>query len=214
MPRRRSDIDRELNALYDQVPELDCKGHCHHSCGPIKMSARERQRLAQAGHKVSDYQTMLAKAQADPAHAAEHLTCNLLDPDTRKCRAYELRPMICRVWGSSDALPCPYGCQPKDEQPRLSEDQTVELMDASVAAGGESAEMRTKKYAPSTFALRPGAPVTPHATAVAQALLIRTITGDERVLQTEAATADLPRDTTAIKRYGALGDRADQHRHH
>lgn len=212
MPRRRSDIDRKLNALYEQVPELDCKGLCHHSCGPIRMSARERQRLAQAGHKVTDHQTMVAKAANDPANADDHLTCDLLDPDTRKCRAYELRPMICRVWGSSDALPCPYGCAPKDGQPRLTEAQTANLVDATMKSGGESIDLRTKSPAISAFTLRPDATATPHSTAVAQALLIRTITGDGRVLQAEAATADLPRNTTALKRYGALGDRADQNR--
>jgi hypothetical protein len=32
--------------------------------------------------------------------------------ETQRCRVYEIRPMICRLWGLVKGMPCPYGCRP------------------------------------------------------------------------------------------------------
>lgn len=31
----------------------------------------------------------------------------------RRCGVYEVRPLICRLWGIIESLPCPYGCVPE-----------------------------------------------------------------------------------------------------
>jgi Fe-S-cluster containining protein len=87
---------RNLDALYAEMPTLDCKGKCAESCGPIVMSRVEWARLTETvGYEP--------KGTAD-------LTCPLLDGE--RCSVYAIRPTICRLWGMVEAMPCEWGCQP------------------------------------------------------------------------------------------------------
>lgn len=113
-PRR---IDQRLQELYDQIPALDCQGFCADSCGPIDLSVRECARMEQAsGHKLG----------------CVGISCNMLTED-RKCSVYELRPMICRIWGVSESLPCHYGCKPERY---LSDYECAMLIAESLKVGG------------------------------------------------------------------------------
>lgn len=85
-----------LDALYGLVPDIECKGLCFESCGFIGLSLAERERLRAAGL---------------PVPSLEQHPCPLLDFAGR-CSAYELRPMICRLYGTTPSLRCPYGCEP------------------------------------------------------------------------------------------------------
>ena len=38
-----------LDAFYATLPSVNCKGECWNSCGPIKVSPLEEQRLAERG---------------------------------------------------------------------------------------------------------------------------------------------------------------------
>jgi hypothetical protein len=93
-PRRQ---DRELDALYATLPKLDCQGYCHESCGPIGMSVRERARIVERARK--------------PVTCDAHASCSMLAE--RRCGVYEIRPMVCRLWGVVRSMPCPYGCRPE-----------------------------------------------------------------------------------------------------
>ena len=42
--------------------------------------------------------------------------------------------MLCRLWGTSEELPCPFGCKPAG--PRLSAEQEFALFVYSLAVGG------------------------------------------------------------------------------
>lgn len=88
--------DPDVEALWDIVPTINCKGLCQAACTGIGMSQREWNMLDAAGHGDIGYD-----------ENTEH--CNKLGA-FGQCTIYELRPMICRVWGASEALPCPYGC--------------------------------------------------------------------------------------------------------
>lgn len=44
--------------------------------------------------------------------------------------------MLCRLWGTTEELPCPYGCQP--DRPRLTAEQEFALFVYSLAVGGGS----------------------------------------------------------------------------
>jgi hypothetical protein len=98
MPNSRRQ-DRELDALYATLPKLVCQGYCSASCGPIATSARERARIETTAHR--------ALTAEDPGP-----TCSMLTAD-RRCSVYEIRPMICRLWGLVQRMPCPYGCRPE-----------------------------------------------------------------------------------------------------
>jgi hypothetical protein len=101
MPADRS---ARMQAIYDQVPDIPgCKGNCWISCGPAGMTPWEHRRLALAGHDITPDE-----------QARKWITdfwCEALGPDGR-CLAYRLRPLICRLWGTVDWLPCPWGCRP------------------------------------------------------------------------------------------------------
>lgn len=122
--------DAQLEALYAQVPELDCKGLCHTSCGVIEASVRERERMQEAGVRLPYLDEFL-----EMDRAGLEISCPALTEDKR-CGVYEVRPMICRLWGTTDSMPCPYGCEPVDGEGLIEEPGGFELLAKSMEAGG------------------------------------------------------------------------------
>ena len=99
--------DERLAAIYDRIPAIDCKGACHTSCGPVGASAYERQRLAERGVSLLSLRralTLLAVGKSPD--------CPALTPLGR-CSVYDVRPLICRLWGVVEDMPCTYGCVPE-----------------------------------------------------------------------------------------------------
>lgn len=94
---RRSEQAAALAAVYDQIPAIDCLGLCHRSCGPIRMTQLEHDTIQQR-HGVDIPQTGMA-------------TCPALTILNR-CAVHPDRPVVCRLWGIVDSLPCPHGCRP------------------------------------------------------------------------------------------------------
>jgi Fe-S-cluster containining protein len=119
-------MDAELRKLYDQIPAIpDCDGRCWTSCGPIDMSDRERQRIRQAGYRITPWQ--------DARAWRETYYCEALTGD-RRCAVYEMRPLVCRLWGAVEGMPCVYGCVP--EGGYLSDRDGMRLVAASQRIGG------------------------------------------------------------------------------
>ncbi len=116
MPNHRRQ-DRELDALYAQLPAIACQGLCHDSCGPIDMSVRERARIIE---------------RAGPVTCGPGASCSMLTAQ-RRCGVYDIRPTICRLWGLMRALRCPYGCEP---QRWLSDAEAVALIVEADRIGG------------------------------------------------------------------------------
>lgn len=90
-----------LAAVYARIPKMiDCDGSCDLACGPVvqggMMTPYEYQRLADVPRIDHENPT----------------TCTLLDAAGR-CSAYELRPFICRLWGTTPEMRCPKGCVPE-----------------------------------------------------------------------------------------------------
>lgn len=126
MSLTRSQMDAELQELYDQIPAIpDCDGRCWTSCGPIGMSDRERQKIRQAGVRITPYE----KAMASP----ERYWCEALTREKR-CLIYALRPIVCRLWGAVEGMPCVYGCIP--EGGWLSDAEGFRLVAESLRIGG------------------------------------------------------------------------------
>ncbi|MDA8320425.1 MAG: YkgJ family cysteine cluster protein [Actinomycetota bacterium] len=125
---RRTDIDAALQDLYDQVPAIPgCQGKCWVSCGPIEMSDRERQRARHAGYRITD-----------PREATRMIDTYWCEALTREglCAIYDLRPLSCRLWGTTEGMPCPHGCQPERW---LTDDQAFALVTESLIIGGAAA---------------------------------------------------------------------------
>ena len=109
-----------LAALYTQVPNLNCIGLCHQSCGPIDMGPAEQDATATAGIRVPR-----AFADRDIVNICPALSI------LGQCRIYQARPMICRLWGAVEGMPCPHGCRPADGQLLTDEQGWVLLRAAS-----------------------------------------------------------------------------------
>lgn len=122
-------VDAELEALYSQVPDVGCKGLCTDACGPVDGGIRERARMARAGVKLPPVREAIRKM----ASTRGNYECPALVDG--RCSTYAVRPFICRAWGASEDLPCPYGCRPADGQPLLTSAQTLHLLDAAYKAG-------------------------------------------------------------------------------
>ncbi|MDX6649702.1 MAG: uncharacterized protein QOJ97_1653 [Solirubrobacteraceae bacterium] len=97
---QRAAIEAKLGALYAELPALECKGRCVDSCLSIDMTPAERNRLRRAG-----------APEIPPLEPLSEEPCPLLE--NGRCTVHELRPLICRLWGLTENMVCPYGCIPK-----------------------------------------------------------------------------------------------------
>jgi Fe-S-cluster containining protein len=96
----RGELHRELAKVYAQVPAVDCRGACWDTCTRFPVSRLENRRLwRETGREI------------EPPGMPPHPPCPLLT-NLGQCSAYAIRPLICRVWGSSVLFPCNYGCVP------------------------------------------------------------------------------------------------------
>lgn len=121
-PNRR----RLLDALYAQVPGIDCRGLCWGSCGPIEMSSAERRRIAAAGYDIPP-------ATPEMLAGDRPIYCPALGAG-RRCAVYDIRPMICRLWGVSVDMPCMHGCRPGRY---LTREESMGLLAAASDAAGD-----------------------------------------------------------------------------
>jgi Fe-S-cluster containining protein len=130
MSPTRSQRDVALQAIYDRIPSIpDCQGRCWISCGPIDMSDRERQKIRQAGYKITPRDIAIAHPGT--------FYCDALTEEKR-CAVYESRPLVCRLWGAVENMRCPYGCQPEWW---LSDDEAYAMILESMRAGGGRYEL-------------------------------------------------------------------------
>jgi Fe-S-cluster containining protein len=118
--------ERRLQALYDTLPTVECKGLCWEACGLIIATAlEERKMLQMAGHGLS---------------CSHELTCDYLTPE-RRCGVYAARPLICRLYGVSEGLLCPHGCIPTAVVPKSEVNGMIRLV-RSLGGGLVTAEIR------------------------------------------------------------------------
>jgi Fe-S-cluster containining protein len=96
MTRNLQEQAKALDALYAELPTIDCQGRCSSSCGPINMTEPEWRRIQlRLGHTPR----------------AVSMTCPMLVRE--RCSVYAIRPLICRLWGIVERMPCPWGCKPE-----------------------------------------------------------------------------------------------------
>jgi Fe-S-cluster containining protein len=175
----RSAVLAELDALYAELPSLECRGLCWHSCGPIDMSIAERERIAERGVVIEGYTREAAEQYRATGTVAP---CPALGP-FRTCGVHDIRPMICRLWGSTETMRCPHGCRPSRE---LSEAEQLAFLERSRAIGGSE-----ESVLPGYLAELAGDPAT-------RPLLLRYMQGDASVE---------PELMAALRRRNRRGDR-------
>lgn len=98
--------------MYALAPEVNCKGLCWSSCTEaLPVSRLEHGRLADLGYRLPVPATLAWEAAADDHRAM----CPALNPQTRRCEAYEARLLICRTYGGIAGATCKHGCAPEPD---------------------------------------------------------------------------------------------------
>jgi len=101
-----------VDELYERLPTIECQRKCAaHACTPIAMRRVEWDRIVST------------LGFAPQVH--DRRKCALLNP-LGQCNVYDLRPFVCRLYGLTKELACPYGCQPERW---LSKDEMRALFD-------------------------------------------------------------------------------------
>lgn len=118
-------IGREarMQALYAELPTIECKRLCRQCCGPV----------VQAGALTPLEFDRLAGIAPSPVDPKDFMACSMLNGETGECRVYDLRPLICRLWGTVPSMRCPFGCQPSRW---LTEDESRAFMRRAEEIGG------------------------------------------------------------------------------
>lgn len=101
--------NEKLDKIYKKLPKLNCKGKCVASCSLIKIGDLERKRIEKVvgkDHFIKD-SDMLDFVQNNPP---DTWICALLKEG--KCTVYNIRPLICRLFGLVEKMRCPFGCVP------------------------------------------------------------------------------------------------------
>lgn len=115
---------QRLEALYAELPHVACQQKCRECCGPV----------IQAGALSPLEFERLAGIPPSPVDPKDFMACSMLNGETGLCRVYDLRPMICRLWGVTENMRCPYGCEPDRW---LTEAEGREYLKRAEAIGGE-----------------------------------------------------------------------------
>lgn len=109
----------QIDAITATLPTLDCQKQCQECCGPIAMSGIEWRRIVQR----------LGYAP----NGDDSLICPMLCRDSGLCRVYDIRPLICRLWGLVKDMACPFGCEP---QRWLTDDEAHDYLRRVARIGG------------------------------------------------------------------------------
>ncbi|AZM47873.1 hypothetical protein DMB38_20610 [Streptomyces sp. WAC 06738] len=128
-----------LDALYRSLPRMECKGRCASACGPVPLSPLERQRIRERGFPWVDGRVVTL-----PLGQKGGTTCSALDVEGGRCRIYEDRPLICRIWGVVKSLECPWGCVP--EGGHLDDTEGLRLVNLSLWYGGSPLAIEPGRY--------------------------------------------------------------------
>lgn len=97
----------DLQAIYDELPAVQCKGRCADACTVIDATELERAVIAEAGHALGP--RIPHRIHLQMIEAGNHQRCPNLGP-VNNCLVYERRPLVCRSFGSWRTSACEHGC--------------------------------------------------------------------------------------------------------
>lgn len=114
----------KIDALLSGLPSFQCKEGCYDCCGPVQLSRLEYTRCVQASGRTAKE----VRQQMQSNLKQGIYECPLLDPKTKKCAVYTVRPAICRLFGVvKGELLCPHGYAPESAA-LLSDEQAREIL--------------------------------------------------------------------------------------
>lgn len=104
---------RVLNEIYDALPSVDCKGLCWTTCSFINITPIEQLNIEEnIGRPVETVLVplVIGKGVTPIIKPVGDDKCPFLV--MKRCSIYASRPLICRVYGTAEGLPCRHGCTP------------------------------------------------------------------------------------------------------
>jgi hypothetical protein len=104
-----------LEEIYKNLPAIACQGKCQSCCTVIGLAPVEKSFLHQNG---------IGLPIARYSEEYDHLMCSYLTQAGR-CKIHVHKPLICRLWGLTETMPCPFGCQPERV---ISQQESIDLM--------------------------------------------------------------------------------------
>lgn len=121
---------QKIRELYDTLPAIECQGKCWNFCAGIYTTPAENNAIRRRkGVRIPEPHEAFGNRMVNlgmPRQWASDVMqnpmaiggvigkepCPLLDRISHRCNGYQVRPMICRLWGLTERMKCPHGCQP------------------------------------------------------------------------------------------------------
>ena len=103
------------NATIDQSPCNGCTGCMHRCTAGIALTRAEYEGIQARLQRVplAERLRVLGQDKIQPwpgdSCGATYTACRFLDLNSGRCLVYEARPLICRLFGHVEWLPCPIG---------------------------------------------------------------------------------------------------------
>lgn len=85
----------QFRQLYREIPTMQCIAGCTDCCGPVPLTEYEAKRLGVEGSFTP---------------TDENGKCVFAKGG--KCSVYEMRPLMCRIFGTVERMRCPHGAKP------------------------------------------------------------------------------------------------------
>jgi Fe-S-cluster containining protein len=105
------------------VPQLICKGLCWESCSNMPVTPMEQRRVERASGRE--------------LFLTSEGRCSMLNAE-RRCDAYQARPLVCKIYGTSEGMMCPYGCETMSGQYLTHAEGLALLAEAALFEGDHS----------------------------------------------------------------------------
>jgi uncharacterized protein len=112
-----------IDAILSTIPAFKCKEGCADCCGPVQLSRLEYHRCVKASGRTADD----VRRQMEKNIKKKIYQCPLVNQKTHCCTVYDVRPAICRIFGTTRGLPCPHGYAPEAAQ-MLSDERAREIL--------------------------------------------------------------------------------------
>lgn len=112
-----------IDSILSEIPSFKCKEGCADCCGPVEMSRLEYHRCVKASGRTAEE----LRQQMERNIKRNIYQCPLIDQKTHRCTVYQVRPAICRIFGTTKNLPCPHGYAP-DAAQMLSDEKAREIL--------------------------------------------------------------------------------------
>lgn len=120
---RRSKRLRVLREVWGSMPSIECKGLCWQSCSTVPVFPIELEALQEhAGRDLATTDLSYANGRV-VGLGTFGAPCPFLV--MQRCSAREVRPTICRVYGLSEGIRCPHGCEPTR---LMTDEETFKLL--------------------------------------------------------------------------------------